>query len=208
MTIRSNDCQAPNCEKLRDKKRGSAYCCMHRVRRSRYKSLELPIKPKLPDGIFHICKIHGELNSLDSYKNPKGGHYSCLICRKISHKNTMERHPDKDWNQCRKSFYVRNTKLNINIKVHKDFYQKQFILQDEKCAICKNPETMKCAQRKGIKQMFKIEKPKRLAVDHDHKTNKIRGLLCHKCNVALGSFHDSIRLLESAIEYLKKSNND
>ncbi len=208
MTIKSIYCQAPNCEKLRDKKRGSSYCCMHRVRRSRHKSLELPIKPKLPDGIFHICKIHGELNNLDSYKNPKGGHYSCLICRKISRKNTMERHPDKDWNQCRKSFYIRNTKLNISIKVHKNFYQEKFLLQNGKCAICNKPETMKAAQRKNIKEMFNTEKPKRLAVDHNHTTNKIRGLLCHKCNVALGSFQESIEILESAIEYLKKSKDN
>ncbi len=43
----------------------------------------------------------------------------------------------------------------------------------------------------------------RLHVDHDHKTGKVRGLLCKNCNLALGNFQDSVELLAKAIEYLK-----
>lgn len=41
-------------------------------------------------------------------------------------------------------------------------------------------------------------------IDHDHKTGKTRGLLCHSCNTALGSFKDNIEILMSAIDYIKK----
>ena len=41
-----------------------------------------------------------------------------------------------------------------------------------------------------------------LAVDHNHKTGKIRGLLCRKCNTGIGLFQDSTELLAKAIEYL------
>lgn len=54
---------------------------------------------------------------------------------------------------------------------------------DRKCDIC------------GRKQ--------KLEVDHNHKTGKVRGLLCSRCNGALGQFCDAIELLEKAIAYLK-----
>ena len=40
-----------------------------------------------------------------------------------------------------------------------------------------------------------------LVVDHDHKTGKIRGLLCSNHNVGLGHFSDNIKYLEAAIKY-------
>jgi len=45
---------------------------------------------------------------------------------------------------------------------------------------------------------------KRLVIDHDHATMKIRGVLCHWCNVGLGFFQDDAGKLEKAIEYLLK----
>lgn len=44
---------------------------------------------------------------------------------------------------------------------------------------------------------------RRMHVDHDHDTGKIRGLLCHPCNIMLGGAKDSIEVLEKAIAYLR-----
>src|SRR4030042_1399660 len=41
------------------------------------------------------------------------------------------------------------------------------------------------------------------AIDHCHKTNKVRGILCRSCNIGLGVFKDSLLNLEAAIKYLK-----
>lgn len=41
-----------------------------------------------------------------------------------------------------------------------------------------------------------------LVVDHDHETEKVRGLLCNLCNTSLGGFKDNIGSLEKAIKYL------
>ena len=45
---------------------------------------------------------------------------------------------------------------------------------------------------------------RRLAIDHDHKTGTVRGMLCQKCNVGLGNFNDNPELLAKAIRYIKK----
>jgi hypothetical protein len=67
-----------------------------------------------------------------------------------------------------------------------DDYVALALKQDEKCGICRT------AQRY-----------QRLTVDHDHKTNEVRGLLCKKCNHdLLGAAHDDVELLRSAVSYL------
>jgi hypothetical protein len=45
---------------------------------------------------------------------------------------------------------------------------------------------------------------RRLTFDHCHQTNKFRGLLCGKCNKALGLFGDSAGIISSALEYLER----
>ena len=47
----------------------------------------------------------------------------------------------------------------------------------------------------------------KLVIDHDHKTQKVRGMLCNHCNRGLGHFRDDPLLLEFAAQYLYASNN-
>ncbi len=69
--------------------------------------------------------------------------------------------------------------------------------QNHVCAICKRPESV-------INNRSTQTVAQRLAIDHCHRTGKTRGLLCHKCNIGLGCFRDSPRLLLVAIFYLLK----
>ena len=64
--------------------------------------------------------------------------------------------------------------------------------QGEKCAICHGT---------GFKMQERHKSE--LVVDHCHETGKVRGLLCHNCNRALGLFHDNKEALLRAIEYLE-----
>jgi hypothetical protein len=42
----------------------------------------------------------------------------------------------------------------------------------------------------------------KLDVDHDHRTGKVRGVLCHDCNLALACFHDNPFAIEKALQYI------
>lgn len=68
-------------------------------------------------------------------------------------------------------------------------------------------EVKKCCKICGTKLSANSKvKRNRGHIDHDHKTNKVRGVLCDLCNKGLGQFKDSIESLEKAIIYLKNNN--
>ena len=48
---------------------------------------------------------------------------------------------------------------------------------------------------------------RKLCIDHDHKTNKVRGLLCHNCNTALGLLNDDTSLMTTLINYINDRNS-
>ena len=88
--------------------------------------------------------------------------------------------------------HVKNRKWRNDIKRKYGLTEPEYHQLNESqnyvCAICKGNDD------RGAK----------LAIDHCHTTNKVRGLLCRTCNVAIGYLNDDIALLESAINYLKK----
>lgn len=76
-------------------------------------------------------------------------------------------------------------------------YEKKLIAQNGLCAICQQPETT--VLKKSLI---------RLAVDHSHKTGKVRDLLCANCNAALGFLNEDILKFQAAIAYLRKHGAD
>jgi hypothetical protein len=88
----------------------------------------------------------------------------------------------------------REYQLLIHYNITLEEYNIILKSQDYKCKICKT--LAKETRGNGL-----------LHVDHCHKTGKIRGLLCHHCNMGLGSFKDSSLLLEEAVKYLDDFKN-
>lgn len=82
---------------------------------------------------------------------------------------------------------AKSATLKKNFGITLDDYNEMLEAQGGVCAICGGEES-------GRYQY--------LAVDHDHQTKKIRGLLCHKCNKGIGCLKDSVDVLQSAIRYL------
>lgn len=72
-------------------------------------------------------------------------------------------------------------------------YTAMAIAQNGKCAICEKEET---EERSG--------KLRALAVDHNHSTGAVRGLLCQSCNKMIGLACDDVTVLAKAISYLDK----
>lgn len=89
----------------------------------------------------------------------------------------------------KKRSYLRNLKENHNLtqEKHEELMKKQNYL----CGICNKHQN---------------ESKRFLHIDHNHITGKIRGLLCYKCNYALGLLKADmgIELFQNAIKYLIK----
>lgn len=83
---------------------------------------------------------------------------------------------------------MREKKLQAAYKISLIEYNELFIIQNGQCAICGK-------HQKELK--------KRLHVDHDHKTHEIRGLLCCKCNLGLGTLGDSVDMIKKTLMYLE-----
>lgn len=71
-------------------------------------------------------------------------------------------------------------------------YQGLLDRQGGVCAICRNAEQHQNHQR--------------LSVDHCHTTGEVRGLLCHRCNVAIGSLRNDPLIMRAAAEYIETNN--
>jgi hypothetical protein len=105
---------------------------------------------------------------------------------KATMKKSREKHRDKLRVACRKWHLKTNYGLTL------EQYSEMFLAQNGVCAVCHNPDT---GLRRGT--------VKSLDVDHNHKTNEIRGLLCSACNASLGLLKEDplrIRALAAYIE--------
>ena len=97
----------------------------------------------------------------------------CKECRNLSSERWRNSHKEE----------IQIRRYNLTNKEYLNLFNQQ----EGKCAICNTPQ---------------IELKRKLVIDHDHETGKIRGLLCMKCNHGLGQFNDNPLIIKKALKYL------
>jgi hypothetical protein len=105
----------------------------------------------------------------------------CYDCTKIHERKRYVEGGGKD------KVRERNMKESFGLTIAE--YDKLVEIHQNGCAICRRPD----------------KSGRRLAVDHNHVTNEIRGLLCHNCNIALGLLEENETFILNMIEYLKRT---
>ena len=151
---------------------------------------EYRLKTGYMDNYYHCnLKKWKERQSMEEYKEAKNKarrlKYATDEEYRNKHKNQVKEY-QKTHKDIRLSQRIKKYGLSAN-----DYY-KLLEKQNGECAICGTD----IGDING----------NRLYVDHNHKTGKVRGLLCSNCNFGIGSLKDSIELLKKAIIYLEGEN--
>lgn len=132
------------------------------------------------------CKEVKPIEAFPNNKNHKDGKcYNCRSCENARSRDYRKTYPEKVVET------RRRTDLKAKYGLTTEDYEGILKHQEGVCAICKS----------------RPSKRKALAVDHNHQTGEVRGLLCDKCNRGIGHFDDDKSLLQEAIDYLSRSRN-
>lgn len=141
-----------------------------------------------------VCTKCGEEKESDAFhsrKDSKDGKRSqCKVC--TNKRNLQKYHTSEE---TREQHHKASRKHNLKERygITPEDYDRILEEQGGVCKICGGTDVRTSGGRKA----------KFFCVDHCHSTGKVRGLLCHGCNVGLGAFKDSSDFLLRAINYLE-----
>lgn len=141
------------------------------------------------------CTKCGETKALDSYSKARkvekdGRRAVCKACEKKAKAAYYKKNREEIGNKNKKYLLENRDKKRDRIyrKVYGitlDEYNAMYKNQEGRCDVCG-------------------EKKDRLHVDHNHATNKVRGLLCNGCNAGLGQLKESVAIIERLKLYVIK----
>lgn len=112
------------------------------------------------------------------------GCYGCLICHRLATSEYRKRNPTKTKEQGKRQ---KIRAYGITEKQYEHMYAEQ----EGTCAICHTPESQ-------------LHPDKTLGIDHNHVTGHVRGLLCGRCNSAIGLLKESDEIILSMLSYLQE----
>lgn len=124
-----------------------------------------------------------------SYNNRYYPETKCKNCLNEQLRNSESRRKNYTESRKRNKEQIENKRLIKEYGIDREGKRRLLETQDNKCKICKTELLM------GMD-------PHYVHIDHNHKTNKVRGILCTNCNRGLGCFKDNINSLYTAIDYL------
>lgn len=138
------------------------------------------------------CEVDLPITEFSPHKG--GRHGVRTICKKCSCERA------RAWYAKNHDTY-RNSHLKRTFGITLDDYNQMLAAQGGVCAICGKPpgETRPNQGRKQGRPVRPL-----LAVDHDHVTGKVRGLLCLPCNRGIGFLEDDPETVRAALHYLER----
>lgn len=153
------------------------------------------LPPETADRVCTTCRV---LQPLQAYARkasfPLGRQYVCRACFSTAKRETRAKDPAKAraagrrWSRAQKE----TTRWRRILKVYgltRLQWEAMFDAQGQRCACCGSDTPQ---GKRGWH------------VDHDHKTEVVRGILCQRCNPMLGCAQDSIEILQAGIAYLMR----
>lgn len=143
-------------------------------------------------GCSKLCPKCNLFLSLDRFhRSSKRGNGYQLWCKECGKQEKKASYHSYRRNRVRQ--LSRATQLRTKYGMSLEDYETLCAAQGRVCAICSLPETVRSSPNGVVDS---------LRVDHDHKTGKIRGLLCSECNFGISKFKDRPSLMRKAIQYL------
>ena len=136
------------------------------------------------------CKKCGETKHISNFhkdKHSKDGHHPrCITCAREKHREWCKNNNEKV------RLSRRNRRMKVRYGIDNEDYTRMEKEQNGVCSIC------------GQEAKWQYG----LCIDHCHKTNTVRGLLCNSCNSGLGCFYDNAEWLQNAIKYIARTKPD
>jgi Recombination endonuclease VII len=150
------------------------------------------------------CKLFKKRDLFNNDKHCKDGKSNrCKACRRLEQFRSHEKHPEKNKNRT-KAWRKNNpdkskeSYRNARYSITSEYFQELLLSQNNQCRICCNTFSAELSPN----------------VDHDHSCcpvnsmvcgKCIRGLLCGRCNKAIGFLEDNVQRLLNAVEYLRNN---
>jgi hypothetical protein len=172
------------------RQRGRCKVCIREVNMQRYRqkrASQLAARPPKQEVVAKKCSKCSVTKPVEAfYTDRRPGRQAkaeswCKACRCSGSQRYYERTRPAQLQ------YARNYWLQDQYGITTEEYNALFEEQRGLCKLCNNKE-------RGTR---------RLSVDHDHATGRVRGLLCVRCNSALGTLGDNVEGLERALAYVR-----